>query len=319
LRGAQRGAGGEAELAVAAKVDGEPICVREVERNAAQALGGRQATPQALKILHAQALQQLIDRRLIVRRLQRGELGASGQDVDLAIERLQKRLQRQGRTLADHLEKARMSEAELRRELAWRLSWRRYLDQYLTDENLQRYFDQHRRELDGTQVRVAHILLKPEPLGGDEALDRALERGKQIREKIVSGELEFGEAARRYSDAPTAPEGGEVGFISRHEPMSETFSRAAFALAPGRISEPVVSSFGVHLIRCHEVKPGDKRWTDVRQELETAVANYLFQWLAERERPEAQIEFTGRCPYFRPGTKELADEDRHAEPQPPSR
>jgi parvulin-like peptidyl-prolyl isomerase len=308
------GADPEASRAVAATVDGQPVRVSEVEREAVQALGGRPTTPDAMKVLRARALQRLIDRQLVIRQLERQQLGAASRDVDSAVQRLQKRLQREGPNSPALSRIAGMDETELRRDTAWRLNWERCLEHYLTDENLEKYFDSHRRDFDGAQLRLSHILFKTQSPRTDPSLQQALQRARQLRDRIVQGELAFDEAARKFSDAPTKDDGGRLGWIARHEPMPETFSQAAFALEVGQISQPVVSPFGVHLIQCQEIKPGEKRWTDVRKELEAAAAEHLFQWLADRGRPGVEIQFTGRCPYFKPGGKELIEKDSHAEP-----
>ena len=73
--------------------------------------------------------------------------------------------------------------------------------------------------------------------------------------------------------------------------MPEDFSQAAFALKTGEISEPIVTSFGVHLITVLEEKPGTKTWRDVESELRPAVTLYLFRWIADKERPTAKIEY----------------------------
>ena len=44
--------------------------------------------------------------------------------------------------------------------------------------------------------------------------------------------------------------------------MPEPFASAAFALGKGAISQPVISMFGVHLIRCTQEKPGTKTLKD---------------------------------------------------------
>jgi hypothetical protein len=87
--------------------------------------------------------------------------------------------------------------------------------------------------------------------------------------------------------------------------MDEAFSRAAFALQPGQISSPVKSPFGVHLIRCDAIKPGTKSLDDARAELEEALARELFQKLAGIQRKHTPVRFTGKAPYFQPGTEEL--------------
>ena len=138
-------------------------------------------------------------------------------------------------------------------------------------------------------------------------LDAARQRAAEIREEITSGKLSFEAAAEKYSQAPTAKWGGDVGFITRHNMMPEPFAQAAFGLQPEEVSPPVVTSFGVHLIKCAEVKEGKKQWTDVRDQLLPACTRYLFQWIAGRERGGATIEYTGSGPHFKPGTKELAE------------
>jgi parvulin-like peptidyl-prolyl isomerase len=107
---------------------------------------------------------------------------------------------------------------------------------------------------------------------------------------LRSRELTFGEAAKRFSSGPSRDAGGEIGWISRREPMPEPFSRAAFALSINQVSEPVETTFGWHLICCLEIKPGQKRWTDVRPELELAATEYLFNWIADQQRPKAKVE-----------------------------
>ena len=75
--------------------------------------------------------------------------------------------------------------------------------------------------------------------------------------------------------------------------MPESFSNAAYALKVGETSEPITTSFGVHLIQCLEIEAGQRKWQDVRAELEPAVTNYLFQWAADKQRPLSRIVESG--------------------------
>src|SRR6185295_7890585 len=211
-----------------------PVTAKEVQREVEKVLAGRKAEPEALRALEAQARQQLSDRRLVLRYLRANKFAASDQDIDLEIDRLRKQLARQNVKLADHLKQFDTTEAELRQTLAWQLSWRHYLAERLTDDALQKYFAGHARDFDGTQIKAAHILLKL-PEGADRAaIEAAIAKGKTIQREIAAGQLTFAAAAARYSQAPTAGKGGEIGFISRGEPMPEAFSAAAFALEPGQ-------------------------------------------------------------------------------------
>jgi peptidyl-prolyl cis-trans isomerase C len=104
------------------------------------------------------------------------------------------------------------------------------------------------------QVRAAHILIKTENRDKDAALKLALE----IRAKAMAEGADFAQLARQYSEDPTAKtNGGNLGWFSARQ-MDRAFSTAAFALTkPGQISEPVLSSFGYHIIRFEDRRPAE--------------------------------------------------------------
>jgi parvulin-like peptidyl-prolyl isomerase len=275
---------------VVATVDGDPITAGELQRELDRAVKDRELAPAALQPVRDAALKQLIDRRLVAVYMQQNGFGARPQEVDRQLQRIRTRLEQQSVTLDQYLQRTGLDSAELRHNVAWQIGWPRFLERYLTDENLERYFQQHRREFDGTEISVAHILFRVESPDDLPSRDAAVAAAEQLRQRMVAGELTFAQAARQHSAAPTAADEGRIGFIGRRQPMPEAFSQAAFALEPGAISPAVVTAFGVHLIQCLEIKPGSKRWQDVRDELEPAVTQYLFRWAADRQRPLAKIE-----------------------------
>ena len=89
------------------------------------------------------------------------------------------------------------------------------------------------------------ILLPILPAGPD--FNEAFEEMDRLRERILSGES-FEELAMEYSDDPSGRNGGYLGSFGPGE-MTYAFEYAAFALEIGELSEPVVTPFGVHLIR----------------------------------------------------------------------
>ncbi|MEN8208093.1 MAG: peptidylprolyl isomerase [Candidatus Fermentibacteria bacterium] len=77
--------------------------------------------------------------------------------------------------------------------------------------------------------------------------DEVMEEIHQLRQRIVSGES-FEELAIAYSEDGSGRNGGYLGVFGPGE-MTYTFEDAAFALETGEISEPVVTPFGIHIIR----------------------------------------------------------------------
>jgi len=282
---------------VAATVGDEPIYVADARRALKTIVGKREINPAVLPWLKARALDEIVNRRLILAYARRTGSGATDEQVDETVKKLTSKLTAQGRSLSDLSAGKEISEDDLRRQVFWQLTWKKYLKRYVTDKRLEGHFKKHARQFDGTEVSVSHILLKPAEDGKAAAWDDLTQRAAAIRESIISKKTTFVEAAKRHSTAPTAAAGGTLGFIARRGAMVERFSRAAFELEPGEISEPVRTRFGVHLIRCDELKPGKKKWSDVRPELEAALARQIMKKLAEHERKHTAVKYTEDWPH----------------------
>lgn len=279
------------ESPAAARVNGQVVSPSEAEREFRQAYGERKfADAERQKLLKA-ALEQVIDRRLVMAYLTASGQAATSQDIDFAVSQFEKDLKSQNLTLEQHLKQVAMSRDDFRRAIAWKLTWQKYVERQLTDANLQKYFEGHRREYDGTELRVAQILFKLPADADEAAVAAAKDKAVKLKAEIAAGKLPFAEAARQHSQAPSKVGGGDIGWIERRRPMPEDFSKAAFALKPGEIGEPLVSTFGVHLITVLEAKSGAKTWKDAANDLRPAVTLYLFRWIADQERPKAKIEY----------------------------
>jgi len=294
-----------ADDVLVAAVGNDPIYARHVDRVLEQITGGGQVDRAVLPAVKAQVLAEIIDRRLVLAYARRTGTGAPPEQVEAALQAMVSQLAAEKRSLADELAKRGMAEADLRRQLAWNLTWPKYLARYATEARLEQHFAAHRPEFDGTELSVSHVLLAPPPGAGAGAIDELIRRAEAIRRQIDSGELTFEEAARRYSSGPSREQGGRLGLITRHGSMVESFSRAAFALGPGQISRPVTTRFGVHLIRVDEIRPGKKQLADVAEQVEESLARELMRKLADHERAHTPVRFTGRGSYFKPGSGEL--------------
>src|SRR3546814_3314381 len=87
-----------------------------------------------------------------------------------------------------------------------------------------------------TQTHARHILIKTTKVMSDA---KAEERLKQLRQRLVNG-ADFAELAKRNSDDVSAPQGGDLGWLTPGETVPP-FEQAMNSLEPGQISEPVKS------------------------------------------------------------------------------
>jgi len=108
------------------------------------------------------------------------------------------------------------------------------------------------------QVAASHILFDTKTRSKEEALKLA----RETRVKLLAG-TDFATLARELSDDPSAQQnGGAIGYFEKRQ-MDPAFADAAFTLKNvGDLSEPVLSSFGYHLIRLDGRKPARVRSFD---------------------------------------------------------
>jgi peptidyl-prolyl cis-trans isomerase SurA len=95
-----------------------------------------------------------------------------------------------------------------------------------------------------TQTQVRHILLRNDP---KRTTAQAVAQLAEFKERIQKG-ADFAGLARDNSQDASAKEGGDLGW-SRPGQFVPEFEEAMNRLAPGQVSDPVVSRFGVHLIQ----------------------------------------------------------------------
>ncbi|MCQ2344198.1 MAG: peptidylprolyl isomerase [Paludibacteraceae bacterium] len=103
------------------------------------------------------------------------------------------------------------------------------------------------------QVHAAHILISTNDKMGKEKLDLAYAEIKSLYNRAKRGE-DFAQLAKDHSDDKgSGSRGGDLSWFGINKMVPE-FEKAAFALQPGEISEPVKTQFGWHIIKVIEKK-----------------------------------------------------------------
>jgi peptidyl-prolyl cis-trans isomerase SurA len=142
-----------------------------------------------------------------------------------------------------------------------------------------------------TQTHVRHILLRPsEILSLEEARHKLL----GLRERIENGD-DFAALARAHSDdTGSTANGGDLGWANPGQMVPE-FEKAMNALKPDQLSQPVTTSFGLHLIqvldrRSHDVTQ-ERVFAAARQQIHARKADERYEQWARQLRNEAFVEY----------------------------
>ena len=152
------------------------------------------------------------------------------------------------------------------------------------EAEVRKYYDEHKSEYE--RVKARHILIRfkgsPVPVGQKKDLteEEALEKVNALRARIIAGE-EFASIARAESDdTQSGARGGDLDFFS-HGQMVGPFEQAAFALEEGKISDPVKTQFGYHLILVdkHEIQSFEQMRPQIEKQLLPKLADKAVETL----------------------------------------
>ncbi len=111
------------------------------------------------------------------------------------------------------------------------------------------------------ETRARHILLRLSPQLSEAD---AVARLAGFRQQLASGQATFEALAREHSQDGSASDGGDLGWATAGQFVPE-FEAAMNRLRPGEVSPPLVSRFGVHLIRVDERRQSTLSARDQRE------------------------------------------------------
>jgi len=142
-----------------------------------------------------------------------------------------------------------------------------------------------------TQTNARHILIRPDELISE---DDARSRLQQLLLRIKGGD-EFDDLARGHSnDTVSAADGGSLGWVSPGDMVPE-FEVAMNELAPGEVSSPFKTQFGIHIVQVLERREHDSTEDVKRAKAREAIRQRKLEeahqnWLREM-RDDAYVEY----------------------------
>lgn len=149
----------------------------------------------------------------------------------------------------------------------------------ITDEEAKKYYDENKDSFaEAPTVSAKHILVDSE------------EEAKKIAKDIEDGVHSFEEAAMKYSSCPSKEQGGSLGVFGRGMMVPE-FEEAAFKAEIGKVTEPVKTQFGYHLILVDAKNEGKSKEFD---EVKDAVIGQLMSEAQQRKYLDAVKELENK-------------------------
>ncbi|WP_240475509.1 peptidylprolyl isomerase [Vulgatibacter incomptus] len=243
---------------VAAVVDDQVITLSEVEERAASL---RSRAPYAPgPVLMREAMDDLVADKLIEKELKVYAIDIAPAELQSAIDDVVRQNGMPSEAdLQTAVERSGMSWTEYKEALRKQLAQMKLINlkvrsqvKVSDDEVKRRYSELTAADRGEKELHASHILVMVAPDAAAEAVDAARERAAVIATQARKG-ADFASLAKESSEGPSKQSGGDLGWFRRGEMVAE-LEKAAFALQPGQISDPVRTRFGWHVIKLEEAR-----------------------------------------------------------------
>lgn len=273
---------------IAAQVGSDIVLISEVMELAGpveERLRQAGAPEQEIAMVRRDALERLIESRLLTSVVDRLELGAEREEIDSAIEAI---AQDNGLTIEQLLSSVTghgLSVEEYRDKIRGEIERSKVINAMvrsqvqIEEEEVRALYDEQlgdQRE-GGEEVFLRLIVVRSEGSHA-ESLSEACALVAQTRRQISRNELEFSEAARDISEA-NAETGGELGWMHGAD-LAGWMSERVRDMQPGELSPVIEMPFGCNLLQLvdrREYRPV------TFEEAESQLRNMLFQKKTEEE------------------------------------
>lgn len=215
------------------------------------------------------AVQQFVVKSLLLDEATRQNIQITPEDEKKALDKIEKYLKEQGRTLEEALEKSPMGKDRMLDEVRVGIKVDKLMATQVksedpTPEEVDTFIKENAEKVQAPErVHAHHILLTVDSKADDATRKAKREQADKIREDIVKG-ASFEDTARTKSDCPSSARGGDLGSFGKGQ-MVGPFEDAAFSQTVGEIGPVVETQFGYHIIR---VDSHDQAGVDKEQVLE---------------------------------------------------
>jgi len=208
------------------------------------------------------ATQRAVEQKLLVQEARRFGIKADEMQVARAAQMAEQ--QAGGRAMLEAKLKATGSNYDQFLEMIRELElMRAFVDQQIkpnvvvTDEEIAAYYEANPKVFEAEErVHAYHMIFIVGEDADPAALAEKRAKAEAARQRALTGEEDFTVIARELSEGPSAPNGGDLGWVTRGalvSPLSET----VFSLEPGEISDVVQSRFGFHVATISDHRPAE--------------------------------------------------------------
>jgi peptidyl-prolyl cis-trans isomerase SurA len=214
-----------------------------------------------MNVLQQQVLNRLVLMRLQIQKAQDQGIHVSDADVDQAIQGVAEQNKLSPEQLRAEVERSGASFASFREQLADQITVQRLHQSVVqdsvsvTDSEIDNLLSSPTYK--AGEVHLAHIQISI-PGGADAAAIQAAAAKAEQTLAAINGGMDFNAAAIRYSDAPDALEGGDLGW-RRLDEIPPAFADTIASMKPGDVSPALRGPTGFHILKLVDQRQSSRK------------------------------------------------------------
>ena len=244
---------------IAAVVNDQVISLYDVDQRVDLffATSGIEKSAEMTERMRQQVLRSLVDEKLQLQEATRVEIEIEDAEIEERMELLAKQDNRTLDGIKEFLEDKAIEEdtlkAQIRAELAWNQFVRRNFGGRISvgDMEIEEQYEKAVKAVNQTRYLVSEILLNLDNFSTEEQVRQI---SGEIVKQLQSG-ISFPAVARQFSIAPTAAQGGQLGWISADQ-LNPRLSQVVRQMQVGQISSPVPTTGGVYILALADKRAG---------------------------------------------------------------
>lgn len=243
-------------------INGEIVTGTDVDQRLALivlANGGR-IPPEELERLRIQVLRNLIDETLQIQEAKANKIEITPADIEQSYARVAQNFKRTPAQMTEYLRSVGSSDRSIKRQIEGEIAWsrllRRKVEVNVSDAEVNAVMDRLKAARGTSEYHVGEIYLSATPENAQEVFAN----GRKIIDQVRRGGS-FPAYARQFSEASTAVQGGDLGWV-RAAQLPEPLAQAVQEISVGQIVGPIEVPGGysiLYLIDSRKVLMADAR------------------------------------------------------------
>ena len=209
--------------------------------------GGQQIPDVQMAQMKSEVLESLIDRELLFQESKKKGIQVKSDAVSDQLQKIQQRYPNK-EEFQKLLSNMGLTESDVQAQIERGMAIQKLIDKEVTekikvsDEETKAFYDKNPQLFQQPeQIKASHILIKVQADAPADQKAEARKKIEDVQQKVKKGE-DFATLAKTYSEGPSGPKGGDLGYFRRGQ-MVKPFEEAAFSLKPDETIEIVETQF----------------------------------------------------------------------------